>query len=389
MDRHSESLSPRGDQVHENFANGAYLQPNLYSETCANIGTGMFNYRMLLLTGNAKYADWAECMMFNTLNSGVDCQGERWFYCNPLSWDGSEGEKIPQTNGRDRKRLVPAHRSGVRWEFMNCYCCPPSVTRTTAKIHNWFYCVSDDGDLWVNFYGGNKLSTTLADGSPIALTQTTDYPWDGRVTISIDQVAIHKPISMRFRIPGWTENPTVMVDGIKTDLQPVPGSYFELCRYWSRGNEIVLEFPMPVRLMEANPKITKLRGRVAIMRGPIVYCLELPKQEGGEETFRNGIFLSANIRLAPEYRDDFLGGVTVLHGTALTHDGRRLVLRDNAGSENVSNNAPWREGELYRQMKHAPFDMPTTDTVKIQLIPYYAWGNRGLAYMDVWIPLVR
>ncbi len=176
MDRRSESLSPRGDEVHENFANEPYLQPNLYSETCANIGTGMFNYRMLMLTGDAKYADWAERMMYNTLNSGVDLQGEKWFYCNPVSWDGTEGEKIPQTNGRDRKRLVPGHRSGVRWEFMNCYCCPPSVTRTTAQIHNWFYNVSDDGDLWVNFYGGNKLSTTLADGSKIALTQEHGLP---------------------------------------------------------------------------------------------------------------------------------------------------------------------------------------------------------------------
>ena len=389
MDRLSESLSPRGDEVHENFANEPYLQPNLYSETCANIGTGMFNYRMLLLTGDAKYADWTERMMLNTLNSGVDLQGERWFYCNPVSWDGTEGEKIPQTNGRDRQRLVPGHRSGVRWKFMNCFCCPPSVTRTTAKIHNWFYSVSDDGDLWVNFYGGNKVSTTLADGSPIALTQTTDYPWDGRITVSIDQAAIHKPISLHFRIPGWTENPTVMVDGIKTDIQPDPGSYFELCRYWSSGDEIVLHFPMPVRLMEANPKITKLRDRVAIMRGPVVYCLELPKQEGGEKTFKNGIFLSANIHLAPEYRDDFLGGVTVLNGTALTHNGKQGLLRDNAGSENVANVVQWKEGELYRPMKHARFDMPTDGTVDIQLIPYYAWANRGLAYMDVWIPLAR
>jgi hypothetical protein len=249
--------------------------------------------------------------------------------------------------------------------------------------------VSDDGDLWVNFYGGNKVSTTLADGSPIALTQTTDYPWDGRITVSIDQAAIHKPISLHFRIPGWTENPTVMVDGIKTDIQPDPGSYFELCRYWSSGDEIVLHFPMPVRLMEANPKITKLRDRVAIMRGPVVYCLELPKQEGGEKTFKNGIFLSANIHLAPEYRDDFLGGVTVLNGTALTHERKQALLSDKSVSEDVSNVFQWKEGELYRPMKPTRSDMPTAGTVDIELIPYYAWANRGLAYMDVWIPLAR
>jgi DUF1680 family protein len=144
---------------------------------------------------------------------------------------------------------------------------------------------------------------------------------------------------------------------------------------------------MPVRLIEAHPRITKLRGRVAVMRGPVVYCLELPEREGGAETLRNGVFLPANIRPTPQYRDDFLGGVTVVHCTALTR--KQLEAAGNAGSENVLNVAPWPEGELYRPMKHARADMPAGGTVDIQLIPYYAWANRGLAYMDVWIPLAR
>jgi len=389
MDRHSKSLSPRGDAVHENFANAPYLQPNLYSETCANIGAGMFNYRMFLLTGDARYADWMERMLYNTLNSGVDLQGEHWFYCNPVSWDGTEGDKIPQRNGRDPKRLVPGHRSGVRWRFMNCYCCPPSVTRTTAKIHNWFYNVSDDGDLWVNVYGGSKLATTLSDGSKIALTQTTDYPWEGRIKITLDDVATQKQISLHFRIPGWAESATVTVNGAKTDGPPEPGRYLEICRRWSAGDEVVLDFPMPARLMEANPKIAKLRNKVAVMRGPIVYCLELPREEGGEAIFNNGVFLPESIRLTPEHRPDFLGGVTILKGTALTGAGKDACRRANGEAPRSSSGPAWKDGQLYRPMKPAVFELPKGGTVEVELIPYYAWANRGLAFMDVWIPLAK
>jgi DUF1680 family protein len=389
MDRHSESLSPRGDEVHENFANEPYLQPNLYSETCANIGTGMFNYRMLMLTGDAKYADWTERMLYNTLNSGVDLQGQHWFYCNPVTWDGTEGMTIKQTNGRNPNRLVPGHQSGVRWDYMNCYCCPPSVTRTTAKIHNWFYNISDDGALWVNFYSGNKLSTTLADGSPIALTQVTDYPWDSRIQVTLDDVLTHKPVSLYFRIPGWTENPTITVNGTRTDIPPVPGSYLEIYRYWNPGDEIVLEFPMPVRLMEANPKIAKLRGKVAVMRGPVVYCMELPVKEGGKKIFEKGVYLPQSIELAPEHRSNFLGGVTVLKGKALTTEGKKLYARTRESGQGLPEQAAWEDGQLYRPMSPTKRKIPNEGTVQLELIPYYAWANRGLAYMDVWIPLAQ
>lgn len=225
--------------------------------------------------------------------------------------------------------------------------------------------------------------------SKVALTQETDYPWDGHIKVTINDIATYKPVSIHFRIPAWTENPTVTVDGTETDLDPVPGSYFELCRYWSIGDEIVLDFPMPVRLMEANPQIDKLHDRVAVMRGPVVYCLELPKQAGGEEMFKRGIFLHANTQFAAEYRDDFLGGVTVLHGTALTGEGRQALLSDKSASASVANVADWTAGQLYRPIKPNRSDMPTVGTVDIELIPYYAWANRGLAFMDVWIPFAR
>ncbi len=389
MSRFSESLSPRGDEVHENFANAPYLQPNLYSETCANIGAGMFNYRMFMLTGDPRYADWTERMLYNTLNSAVDLQGERFFYCNPVTWDGTEGEKTRQTNGPDPQRMVPGHRSGVRWEYMNCYCCPPSVARTTVKIHNWFYNLTDDGGLWINFYGGNELTTQLADGSALALIQETHYPWDGHIRITLQEAPNHRPIGLHLRIPNWTVNPIVMVNGVKTDIPPRPGMYLEVYRYWSPGDEIELTLPMPIRLMEANPKITKLHGKVAVMRGPLVYCLELPVKEGGKAIFDSGVYLPRSFEFTPEHRPDFLGGVTVLKGKALTAGGRALYIRNNKSVQDSPGLAPWEDGQLYRPLLPKTRDIPDDSMIPLELIPYYAWANRGLAYMDVWIPLVR
>ncbi|HSH19891.1 MAG TPA: beta-L-arabinofuranosidase domain-containing protein, partial [Draconibacterium sp.] len=379
---------PRGDEVHENFANKPYEQPNFYNETCANIGTGMFNYRMFTLTGEPKYADWTEQMIYNTLNSAVDVAGEHWFYANPLSWDGTEGEKIRQTNGKDPERLVSGHRSGERWEFMNCYCCPPSVARTTAQIHNWFYNISDDGALWVNFYGGNKLSTTLANGAKIELTQISDYPWDGRVEIKIEKTdGLSFPI--HFRIPNWTENPVVNMNGHQLEERPLPGSYLKIEQKWSAGDEIILNFPMPVRLMEANPQVAGLNNKVAVMRGPVLYCLELPKQEEGEEIFKKGVFFLENIKLTPEYRDNFLGGVTVLKGKALTQKEKECLAEDNSLESAGFVSSDWKENELYRPIKITSESTHEKGSVEIELIPYYVWANRGLAYMDVWIPMAR
>ena len=388
MGGQGHEISPRGDEVHESFANEPYIQPNGYNETCANIGTGMFNYRLFMLTGESKYADWTERMMYNTLISGVDLQGEHWFYCNPLSWDGTEGEKIKQTNGRDKNRLVPAHHSGQRWEFMNCYCCPPSVTRTTAQIHNWFYNVSDDGALWINFYGGNKLSTTLADGSDIKLTQITDYPRDGQVKIKIERTE-NESFPIHFRIPGWSENPVVSVNGEKVSKKQNPGSYLTIEREWKVGDEVNLDFPMPIRLVEARPDVKNFNNKVAVMRGPFVYCLELPKQENGEEIYNDGIFIPENVKLTAEYLEDFLGGVTVLKGKVLNQKEKETFVNNNPQLITEQSSVNWEENELYRPLKPKEGSNSVEGSVEIELIPYYAWANRGLGYMDVWIPLAR
>jgi len=361
--------STRGDPVHEAFGPD-YAQPNEYNETCANIGNGMFNYRMLSLDGDAKYADVMERVAYNCLNASVDLKGENWFYCNPLAWDGTPGQK---------------HHTGLRWRTNNCYCCPPSVGRTTAKIHNWFYGISKDG-LWVHLYGGNQLATALADGSPLGLVQRTDYPWDGKVTLVVE-AAGDKPFAIRLRIPGWAEHAGLKINGRPFDGAVEPGSYAKIARRWKPGDVVELNLPMPVRLMEAHPKVEKLRNKVAVMRGPLVYCLELPKRDDGQRIWNDGVFLPENIQLEPEHRKDFLGGVTILKGTALTFKGRDRFVKDTAAA--AAPKPADADNRLYRPLAPRALKPANEGTVEISLIPYYAWANRGLSMMEVWIPLAR
>jgi DUF1680 family protein len=362
----------RGDQVHEAFGFD-YAQPNDYNETCANIGNGMFNWRLLSLSGNAKYADLMELVAYNSLNSGVDLKGENWFYCNPLSWNGAPG-------------FTGHNLTGIRWRTDVCYCCPPSVARTTASLHNWVYSRSDDG-LWVHLYGGNELATKLADGSPLRLTQQTDYPWDGKVKLTVIEAG-NPAFAIRLRIPGWTENAALSVNGEAFSAPIEPGSYAKISRQWKAGDVIELNLPMPVRLMEANPRVKNLQNKVAVMRGPLVYCLEIPLDQGGKEAWDKGIFLPENIVLKPEHRKDFLGGVTVLAGKALTTAGRDRFIKDNAGA--AAPRAADTDNRLYRPLvPRRSLKSHEDGLVEVSLVPYYAWANRGLSMMEVWIPLAR
>lgn len=360
----------RGDPVHEAFG-ADYAQPNLYNETCASIGNAMFNWRMLLLTGEPKYADMMERVAYNCLNAAVDLKGENWFYCNPLSWRGTPGK---------------GHLTGLRWHDNDCYCCPPSVARTTAQLRNWMYTTSNDG-LWVHLYGGNELSTALADGSSVKLSQQTDYPWDGKVKLTVKEAG-EKPFALYLRIPEWTENASLKVNGQAPPDALKPGSYAKIRRQWKAGDVIQLDLPMPIRLMEASPKVRKLRGKVAVMRGPLVYCLELPTSDDGGRVWKDGVFLPENIELIPEHRRGFLGGVTVLKGKALTEKGRMQFINDKPEAA-VSKTTSGPDDPLYSPLTPRPLQQPAGETIELSLIPYYAWANRGLSFMEVWIPLAR
>jgi len=365
--------SSRGDPVHEAFLGDYVLPERAYAETCSNIGNAMWNYRMLAATGEGRFADVLERVIYNSMLSAVSLDGKGFFYCNPLCWDGTPGK---------------GHHTGRRWSTeCNCYCCPPSVARTIAKLHNWAYSLSDEG-VWVTLYGGNKLETSLPDGSTIGLTQQTDYPWSGRIKITVDR-APNKPISVMLRIPGWAGGGSLKINGQPLNRPLEPGTYAAIRRAWSAGDAVELDLPMPVRLIEAHPAVEGLQNKVAVVRGPLVYCLEAPVKQGGGQVWKKGVFLPENVAFTVRHDPELLGGVTLLEGTALTSRGRDRFVRKVANRANPpSGRADW-EDSLYRTFRPRKLEPAGEDTTSITLIPYYAWANRGLAYMEVWIPLAR
>jgi len=363
--------STRGDSVHEAFG-ADYELPNrtAYNETCANIGNAMWNWRMLQISGDAKYADVMETVLYNSALSAVSADGRNFSYANPLEWSGQSG----WPNG---------HFTGTRWFVHDCYCCPPQVARTIAGLGRWAYGVSHEG-VWVHLYGGNTLRTKMPDGSPMALKQQTDYPWDGHVKITITQ-APPKPRALHLRIPGWVEHATLKINGKATAVAAKPGSYANVSRSWSAGDVVELELPLAVRLMQTHPAVKACLNRVAVMRGPVVYCFEAPQAQDGERLWNDGVFLPENVALLP--RHDKTLGVTVLDGKALTGKGRTDFIQQNASVPSA--NIPGGNDALYRELTPRQLPPPASGTLDITLIPYFAWANRGPSLMEVWIPLAR
>jgi len=366
--------STRGDEVHEAFG-ADYQLPNrtAYNETCANIGNAMWNWRMLQITGDARYADVMETVLYNSALSAVSADGRNFFYANPLAWDGRSG-------------WPTKHYTETRWFVHTCYCCPPQVARTIAGLGRWAYGVSPEG-VWVHLYGGNALRTKLPDASPVALTQETNYPWDGRVRITVTQ-APARPCALKLRIPAWAERATLKVNGKTVAASARPGAYATVRRHWSVGDVVELDLPLEVRLMEAHPSVEDCRHRVAVMRGPVVYCFEAPKEQDGERIWNAGVFLPENAQFRARHDKTFLGGVTVLAGEALTSEGRDRFARENAGVPAPQRTVGWTNA-LYRKLTPRPLKPPTTGALDITLIPYFAWANRGPSLMEVWIPLAR
>ncbi|MEZ4670778.1 MAG: glycoside hydrolase family 127 protein [Anaerolineae bacterium] len=326
---------------HEGEAFGAdYELPNdsAYCETCAAIASVMWNHRMLLLTGGTRYADLMEHALYNGVLPGIAVDGEHYFYVNPLTNDGS-------------------HR---REPWFACACCPPNIARILATINSYMYAVKGNA-IWVNLYGENEANITLADGRTINLTQHTRYPWDGDVEIV---VGTSGTFGITLRMPEWCGRPVkVTLDGksfTKVALHGSPGQYLTIDHdwVWEAGDKIRLSFPMDVRLVEAHPRVVDNVGKVALLRGPIVYCLEGVDNPNTnlDELVLSGI---PSARMVP----NLLGGVIVLQGSALK------VPQASGGDD-------W----LYRARP-----APARQEVPITAIPYFAWANREPAPMRVWV----
>lgn len=336
--------------VHEAFAN-PYELPlrKAYNETCSNIGSGMWSWRMFRITGEAKYMDQMEHVFFNAGISGLGIDGDSFFYTN---FQRRYAQPVPG---------MAQHDHPERIKFLSSYCCPPQLARTISRMRKYFYSISSESpEIWINMYGASGFRGTLPDGQEVVIVQHGNYPWDGRIKV---EVLKSGTFSLNLRIPAWAEGAKVAVNG-KKQQGVRAGQYHKIDRTWQAGDNITLDIPLKVRLVRANPMVEEARNQIAVMRGPVTYCLESP--DVPDNISPMDIFLHARGEFKPEFRHDFLNGLTVLSTKA-------SYIRDEDWSV-----APYNDDELYKEVK-----LPE-DRVVIQLIPYYAWANRGPAEMTVW-----
>ncbi len=327
---------------HEGFG-GPYELPNqtAYCETCASLANIFWNHRMFLMRGDAKYMDVLERVLYNAALAGISMKGDRFFYPNVLeSAAGSE-----------------------RSPWFACACCPSNVARFVPSVPGYIY-ASKGNDVYVNLFIGGDATVRTAAGE-VKLSQQTEYPWEGEVAIGVEPDK-SSSFAISIRIPGWARNepvpsdlyrfadvvsekPSIKVNG-KTVPIEVEKGFARIERTWQKGDQIVLGLPMPIRRIISHPQIKTNAGKVAFQRGPIVFCLEGPDNEGRVLN----LTIPDDAKLKAEYRPDLLNGVTVLTGKARTAkrtlDGRVVV----------------------------------NGTKAFTAIPYYAWAHRGRSAMTVW-----
>lgn len=314
----------------------------MYAETCASIGLVFFAHRMLQMEPKAEYADVMERALYNGVLSGISQDGERFFYVNPLEvWPAACAGR------HDHRHVAP-----VRQPWFGCACCPPNIARLIASIGQYL-CTQGEDTLWVHLYAGSELTGRMA-GTPVCLRQRTDYPASGRIRIDVEPKA-PCAFTLALRLPGWCRAPRVSVNGAPIDLAPLSrNGYALLQRLWTTGDVVELDLPMAVERVWSHPAVRADTGRMAIQRGPVVYCLE---------EVDNGANLGALSipRDAPLETGSDLFGLPTVEGPALR-----------------SGEAPWGEA-LYTSQP------PPADACRVRAVPYHAWGNRGPGEMQVWV----
>jgi DUF1680 family protein len=318
-----------------------YELPNAtaYCETCAAIANAMWNHRMSLLHGDAKYIDVLERVIYNGFLSGISLSGDRFFYPNPLASDGKY----------------------QRSPWFGCACCPTNIVRFMPSLPGYAYAQKAD-NVYVNLFIGGSAEIKLP-GNTVRMRQQTNYPWDGYVKIKVELERTGK-FAVCLRIPGWAQNRPVPSDlymypdtnteliSLKVNGNPVAvdivKGYVPIRRMWQKGDTIELNLPMPIRRVAANSKVKDDLDRTAIERGPIVYCFEGADNPEGVAN----LILPPAAKLEGEYRGDLLGGIVTITGRGQIRQDGEKVLED----------------------------------IDVVAIPYYAWAHRGKNEMAVWIP---
>ena len=319
-----------------------YMLPNLkaYNETCAAVANAMWNHRMFLLHGDAKYVDVLERVLYNGVLSGVSLEGNRFFYRNPLASTGTGS-------------------GAVRQPWFGTACCPTNISRFLPSVPGYVYAHRDD-IIYINLFVGG-IGQIKTEKVTVQLTQETDYPWDGKVKIKVDPDRTEK-FALYIRIPGWAQNQPVpsdlyryigkteqaislSVNGERVPLKLRKG-YARISRRWRRGDVVELDLPMPVHRVLSHGRVTENKGRIALERGPVVFCAEGIDNNGSTLD----LVIDDKTELAVKYRDDILGGIVTISGHALREkDDLRVNEQDFVA------------------------------------IPYYAWAHRGSNEMAMWL----
>lgn len=323
-----------------------YDLPNdtTYTETCASIALVFWAKRMLNLKLNGMYADVMERALYNGTISGMDLDGKKFFYVNPL-------EVWPKACSRHDKE----HVKPVRQNWFTCACCPPNLARLISSIGHYIYS-QNENELFVHLYVGSETSMEV-NGQTIGLSQKTNYPWDETVTFTVAPEAACE-FALALRIPGWCKGAQLKINGESVDISPLTiNGYISIKRTWYKGDQVELILPMPIERVRSNPKVRENAGKVALQKGPIIYCLE--EVDNGSNL--PSIILPKEADLSYRFEDDLLGGMMTITGEAKRVD-----------------ESTWN-GELYQTGDNK------TRPVTIKALPYYAWCNRKTGEMLVWL----
>jgi DUF1680 family protein len=313
-----------------------YDLPNdtAYAETCASVALIFWAQRMLNLDCDGRYADILELALYNGALAGLSRDGTHYFYENRLESDGS-------------------HR---RWEWHSCPCCTMNVSRLVASVGGYFYATGDN-EIAVHLYGGNSADLSVG-GRPVKIRQVTDYPWSGRIVITVEPDAPAR-FALRLRIPGWAKGETLMLNGETIDTSRRELGYAAIEREWKPGDEVVLDLPIGPERIYAHPDVRMDIGRVCLRRGPLIYCIE---QADNRSLAIERLRLPSDAAISSTERPNLFDGIVALAAEA------RLATADD-----------WN-GSLYRSTP------PLDAAARMIAIPYYLWSNREAGRMTVWIP---
>lgn len=324
-------LGPSG--ANEGFTR-EYDLPNetAYAETCAAVALAFWGHRMAQIELDGRFTDHVELAIFNGALSGIARDGEHYFY-----------ENVLESHGQHR-----------RWKWHYCPCCPTNIARLIASLGSYFYTTKPD-ELAVHLYGANSAEAEIG-GQTVRIAQETAYPWDGDIALTLTPAAPTR-FTLRLRLPGWCSKASVAVNGEAVDARTAEKGYLAIARQWAAGDVVRIGFDMPVERLHAHPEVSEDAGKVALKRGPVVYCAE----EADLGFAPQLLVLPADAEIVAAFDPDLLGGAVRLSAAA-----------------GKTSHAGWN-GQLYRR------ERPATEVTQLRAIPYHLWANRQAGGMAVWL----